>query len=728
MKKVGLMTWFTFNNYGSVLQAYALGEIIKTNGLSVEYIDYQPKVKPKNIFDDSLIINFEKLLERINLSKITSKKETICKKFDAFRDEFSKSNKCYSFTDLKMLCNSYDYLVCGSDQIWSPNAYDENYFLIFSDSANKIAYSPSFGVSDIHDKLLKSRIIDMVSDFKNVSVREENGKKILEDNSICKTLDPTLLLSSNSWDKLLNLKKTNNKKYILCYFLGKNSRYYKIANRLAQINNYDLLIIPTNEMSLRNHGKILEDCGPKEFINYIKNADLVLTDSYHGMLFSINYNKEFIVFERFKNNKESQNSRIYNTLKEFSLEDRLYKEESTCLFLTNINYDIVNQKLNKLRKNSLDYLKNSFLNCSSINENISKPTHLITKMCTGCGMCASVCPKKCIEIKQNEFGFFEYIVDEKKCINCGLCKKVCAQCQNNAITIDNKKLFACRTNDKQLLMNSASGGVASEMSKLAINKGLFVLGCEYNLKDNMAKHIIVKKIEELNLLSGSKYLQSYTVDAFKNLKNIDKGIVFATPCQIASVDNYLKNMGKRDDFILVDIICHGVPTYNIWNRIVKNNITSVNFRNKKYGWHNKVLTINDKKISNHFFYDFFDSNCVYNKCCYDCNYRNKSAADIRIGDFWGNKYKKDNYGISMVILLTSKGEKFFNDLNIYKHLENISDYKKNQQYENISLPLNYYNLMMDLSKKTNTLDQVHRKYIKKIVLDKKMRKIFHIFK
>lgn len=242
----------------------------------------------------------------------------------------------------------------------------------------------------------------------------------------------------------------------------------------------------------------------------------------------------------------------------------------------------------------------------------------------------------------------------------------------------------------------------------------------------------MSNIDQLKLLSGSKYLQSYTVDAFEKIKMLEEGIIFATPCQIASIDNYLKITGKRNNFVLIDIICHGVPTYNIWKRLIKDKkIETVNFRNKKYGWHNKVLTINDKKVLNRDFYDFFDSNSIYNKCCYDCNYRNKSSADIRIGDFWGEKYSKDMLGVSMVILLTKKGEDFFNSIDsksIYKKMENITDYDKNQQSENISLPANYYNLMDDLSNKTKTANFVHKKYIRKIVLDKKIRRVFHFLK
>lgn len=724
MKKIGLMTWFTHNNYGSVLQAYALGETIKNENFIIEYINYEPKPIAKNIFERSLNKNIDSLYERIMKNKVTKSKKKIDVKYAEFRKKLNASSLCNGFTDLKSISNQYDSIVCGSDQIWSPNAYDENYFLVFADNIKKIAYAPSFGVTDIYDINLKNKIRSMVNSFDFVSVREEDGKNILNNKDIIKTLDPTLLLNSQEWIKKLNLTNNNFHKYILCYFLGNNKKYYNYAKKIAKEKKLELLIIPTNSFSINKRGKVLYDCGPKEFVEYIYNASLILTDSYHGMLFSINFNKNFVIFERFNNNRESQNSRIYSTLNEFSLFARLYsniKNNNAEVFET--NYTNVNKILNEKRRISIDFLNESLhFEKKGLTHNYE-----ITKMCTGCGMCAAICPQKCISIKINKNGFYEYSVDKEKCINCDMCKKICGQCKNNVEIINGKKIYACKSNNKDVLISSASGGIGTELSRLSIENNINVIGCTYNYEKNIAEHVVIDSMNEIGLLKGSKYLQSYTVDAFSKLKKMKNGVVIGTPCQIASVDNYLRLLDKRDSFILIDLICHGVPTYNLLYRLLDGKrIKNINFRNKRNGWHSKILTIDDKKISDKKFYDFFESNSIFNRCCYDCNYRNGSSADIRIGDFWGKKYQNNNDGMSMVIICTKNGKRFFDSINqkdIERKEENTNDYVLNQQSKNIALPSNYYTIMDLLANKKLPLNQIYNKYFYKIVLERKIRKI-----
>ena len=228
------------------------------------------------------------------------------------------------------------------------------------------------------------------------------------------------------------------------------------------------------------------------------------------------------------------------------------------------------------------------------------------------------------------------------------------------------------------------------------------------------------------MLSGSKYLQSFTQNAFKEISKIKQGVIIGTPCQIASIDNYLRITEKRNNFILIDLICHGVPSYLLWDKLIKElniKIQDVQFRNKKYK-HKKVLTINSKKINNKKFYNYYDSGLIFNECCYDCNYREACSSDIRIGDFWGKNSKN---GISKVLINTKSGYNLFNQIidNIDCTEENIINYYKNQQKKNVILPIERYYLINELKNKSNTLSKLSSKYCDKIIIDAKIRKRFY---
>jgi coenzyme F420-reducing hydrogenase beta subunit len=722
MNKVGLMTWFSHNNYGSVLQAFALKKIIESHGYNVEFINYEPKVRKKTLFDMKPSYYYNQILNKIYLKKYAKNFLNINDIYEEFRHKhFIISNKCEGYKDLVEVCNQYQFVVCGSDQIWSPNVFDINYFLPFLEPNKKIAYAPSIGVSNISNEFILNKIKKLVSDFKNISFREENAIELLSCNNAKWVLDPTLLLTKDEWINTLNLKKYH-KKYILCYFLSDNKKFNKVANKLAKVTGLDIKYIPVNKNTLYKKNDIAWETGPKEFVELIYNASYVLTDSFHGALFSIIFNKEFNIFERFKNtNLESQNSRVYNILNKMNLNSRLISSFNQININNQINYTEVNDKLEKYRSDSLNYLLNSF----SDEHSLHNPKKNISNVeCTGCGLCTLICPKKCISIKLNDNGFYSSIIDESKCVNCGLCKKMCPQLNSNSVSLSKSKLYSGKSADDTIIKKSTSGGVAYEISKYALSNNIPVIGCYYNNNANIAEHIMINSINDLNKLSGSKYLQSYTVNAFEKISSLENGIIFGTPCQIAAIDIYLKKLNKRDKFVLVDLICHGVPSYNLWKKTIKNiNVNKVNFRDKSEGWHKILLTINNRKISNKKFYNFFNYNLIYNECCYNCNYRSKSSADIRLGDYWHSKFSKNKLGINMIIINTSVGEHFIKKI---KHIiispENIDDYFLMQQSQNELVPLDYYDIINALKNDNASWSVLYKKYCRKRVYDRFIRK------
>lgn len=728
-KKIAIMTWHSYDNYGSVLQVYALRKKIRDFGYKkVDVINYLPHTRKVKLKKRITFKNLKRKLfsKKQNIQKLTEQRAS---KYTCFREKFlAYTEKCNDETDLFLLNDQYDKFICGSDQIWAPTVFDKNYFLDFvSNDSKKIAYAPSIGLSSIDNKYVRENMGKFINKFECLSIREEQGQKIIKniaDKNAKVVLDPTLLLEKGEWNQAFNLNADKGE-YILYYCLGNNKNNYKIAKKIAKQLKKELKVVPTDILDYKKEK--IENCGPEEFLKLIYNAYMVITDSFHGTIFSINFNIPFITFKRFKDNKLSQNSRIYNILKKVNLENRIY-DNNIKYFLENpsIDFSHSNQVITIERNKSIDFLQKSIQK-----EKAENSQQIITNSCIGCGMCSIVCPQKCINIELNEKGFYNYKIDQEKCIKCNKCKRVCGQLGNEAKSIENMELYSANSLDKNVLDTSSSGGIAYEVSSFGIKNELPVIGCIYDSKKSIAKHIKVDNEKDLKKLSGSKYLQSFTKEAFEELKELDKGIVIGTPCQIASVDKYLKILKKREKFVLVDLICHGVPSYYLWKKYITTfgKIREVNFRDKKYGWRRKTISINNayhKSEDKDLFYDFFETNIVFNDTCYECKYRTKTLADIRIGDYWGDKFKKEQSGISMVIINTEKGKEIIKQLIDSKRIkaekQTIQDYFKTQQTVNTHIPLIQQEVIEKLKNNKYTLKEISKKYCKSELRHKKMMK------
>lgn len=739
VKKIGLMTWFTYDNYGSMLQSNATLKIVKKMGYDIELINYVPKEAYKNL--DTFYYT-QKIISKVK--KITNKtnnnfKEIRNKKFIEYRESLPKSERVEDKSSLFNLNKKYDAFICGSDQIWAPTVFDENYFLSFvNDKNKKIAYAPSIGLPVIENKYVKAKMENLIKEFRFLSTREEQGARIIKNltgKDANVVLDPTLLLNKQDWmEDFVEIPYEN---YILAYFLGDNIEYYNACKEIAKLENKRLIIIPTTSEDLSKDECIFDELGPNEFISLIDKAEMVLTDSFHGTIFSINFKKPFISFKRFKDDKLSQNSRIYNILDKLNLNDLIFENniDKIMRISKSIDYDKVSASLNNLRNESLDFLKNSLIaavDSKEINRNI-----IITNSCTGCSVCSISCPKNCISIALNDKGFFEYSIDQDKCINCGICEKVCGQNKFGLISIADKRMFGGYIKNSKELMKSSSGGICTAIAKESINNGQSVIGCAYDNINNIAKLDIFNDIKEIEKMQGSKYIQAYTIDALNKLDTLDTGVIFGTPCQISGINSYLTFKKKRENFLLIDIICHGVPSYVLWNKYISkfNNIKELKFRDKRRGWRQKYIYIktnsktyckNEKKD---FFYRFFEMCNVYNECCYECRYRDKSAADLRVGDYWGPRYIKNKTGVSMIIPMTNKGNEYITSLKKQKLIQleesDINDYFKYQQTENIRIPLEYDEIISDLKKPFTTLKQIDKKYNSKLRNINRIRKLYY---
>lgn len=297
------------------------------------------------------------------------------------------------------------------------------------------------------------------------------------------------------------------------------------------------------------------------------------------------------------------------------------------------------------------------------------------KDCYGCGVCATVCGKKIIGIGLNKEGFYEpRVIDPDRCVGCGLCLDVYSFLQEEpSLRRTEIHSYAAWSKDTVIRRKCSSGGVGFELGRTLIEEDYKVCGVRYDAERARAEHYIATTVKELIPSIGSKYIQSYTVDGFKAINRKEKYLVTGTPCQIDSFRRYIRKFNVEDNFVLMDFFCHGVPSMHLWQKYLQEvekltgNVTYVSWRNKLTAWHDSydLLIRGEKSFYNSRlsqgdrFYRFFLSDACLGKACYErCKYKyDRSAADIRIGDLWGNTYKSNEDGVSAAVAFTEKGNK-----------------------------------------------------------------------
>jgi hypothetical protein len=371
MEKVAVVNRTLFKNYGSVLQCFALSKAVEKFGYSCDIIWSKGSLS-KN-FDlryEKIFSIFMNLLKNPSLIKViignlkslkneVPSKETT-EKFDYFVEK-NINHILYSKKELKTLVqNNYYYkYICGSDQIWNPTSLylDPLLFLRFSPKNKRIAYAPSLGC-DIIPNYNKSKLKKYILGIPNVSIRETQGQKLLEELCGVKfpvVSDPTLLFDMDFWKGYA--APCESEGYLLYYFLNEPSE--EIQGKLIDLckNTQKKAVIinsPLKYLSKSNIPAVYPDCGPSEFLGLVKNADYIITDSYHGMLFSIIFEKNFLSVPR--NYKEhDQSSRQKSVLDYLGLEER-YTIDICNDKLTPIEYGLVNVKIEQFRQYSYDFL------------------------------------------------------------------------------------------------------------------------------------------------------------------------------------------------------------------------------------------------------------------------------------------------------------------------------------------------------------------------------------
>jgi len=373
MRRIGIHTITDYVNYGNRLQNYAVQEILKSLGFEVESIVNYP-VRPvddnyefflsrlKNAIKLSPLTLFKKLVQKINDIR-NRKLDAACKQrkaasFKKFSDKhIAESSFTLTLNHIPPhLDERYDYCVVGSDQIWNPNIrYGSSLdFLSYVSKEKRIALAPSIGVSVIpvkYNEIYRRYLNEMAF----LSVREEKGAELIRE--LCGRdaevlVDPTLTLTSEHWDKLATRAPGRpSRKYLLTYFIGEVSRSrFSALQKLAAQEGLELVMMN----SLKQPDRY--DADPAEFLDFIRSAELVCTDSFHCIIFSMHFRRPFVVFER-EGKSAPMGSRIDTLLKKFGFSSRQAHELQQTGNYFNIDFSHVQETMDTEREKVYRYLR-----------------------------------------------------------------------------------------------------------------------------------------------------------------------------------------------------------------------------------------------------------------------------------------------------------------------------------------------------------------------------------
>lgn len=379
------------------------------------------------------------------------------------------------------------------------------------------------------------------------------------------------------------------------------------------------------------------------------------------------------------------------------------------------------------------------------------------KKCNGCYSCINACPKNCIKMQIDDEGFEYPVVDEVKCVHCGICDKVCPELNKPKESEKIQDIYVGYALDKDLVLKSSSGGVFALLAMETLQKQGVVFGV--TIDENVAKHIFIEDISELDRILKSKYVQSKVGNSYSQAKQFlekKREVLFCgTPCQIAGLKKYLNK--DYENLICVDFICHGVPSQKVLDSYLHyvtdinqedSEIIDVKFRTKTAGWENYgiLTTFASNKTYEQtgikdFYFKGFLNDITLRPSCYYCGFKGiNRCSDITLADAWGvNYYNKEMYnkdGVSLVIIQTKKGKKIFDRITKNLRLDNVEEEFIKKRNVNA-----YYPVIMDyrrrrffkllrrgesfdkcIEKTVNiNIDVKIQRKIKKIILNKRIK-------
>ena len=695
----GLITFHFAHHYGAQLQAYATMRAVEQLGTSCEVIDYRlPHTTGTNqIFKKG----FSPRVFVQNLHTAIHK-DAFMTRFQRFEDfvsqELHLSEAQYESVEQLSQCPPvYDTYISGSDQIWSPSVFadgrlDPAFFLTFAQKGRKISYASSFGGTPIQEEM-RGELAEYLSSFDAVSARERQAQSLLEEilqRPVPLVVDPTLLLDGKDWAELA-VAPSRTGPYILCYFISDYSDLLPYLEQVKGMTGYPVVQLAGTRRPVKNVDEVIFDAGPKEFLGLFQNAAYVLTNSFHGTAFAIQFEKPFYTAVSPKERLHPEQSRTFHLLEIGGITDRLTGLPVVAKPDCPIDYGAVRKRLDAQRAASIVYLGNALLDRDSGAEaNLIPPVPKTSEAreiklagvlnCTGCFACAAACPMGCITMKPDQEGFLRPDIGES-CMRCGKCMEACPVLMKQTSDHMVKGVYAAWTTDADVRAESTSGGVFTALAKEVLKEGGVVFGAAFD-QAFCVRHVAVEEENGLSRLRGAKYVQSDLGNVFLQVKEkLEEGrqVLFSgTPCQTAGLLQFLKT--PYDNLLVCDLVCHGVPSPAVWEEFRKKlqeerhrKLMAVSFRSKEDGWNNAKFSA---EFAGKVYYieplmetpygRGFGMALFLRPSCYRCPFASLDRkADLTLGDFWGVSKEalppeaQLEAGISLVLTHTEKGQAAF---------------------------------------------------------------------
>lgn len=686
--KTGLVTFFHIHHYGAVLQAYATARAVEGLGSACEIFNYHVNQ------DNDLFRSSAGLSAAAANAHTALHYRAMHERYERFEDFAARNLKITErrYGSLRELESApeCDVYLSGSDQIWNPKIFpdgrfDPVYFSRFT-AGRKIAYAPSFGVPRIPDGM-EDTLRDYLADFSHLSAREARGQAILREvagREAPVVLDPTLLMRQEDWAALsAEPKRTGG--YILCYCISAPGPLAPYIRRLQEETGLPVVQLCGMRRKVHPKAERVFSAGPAEFLGLFRRASYVCTNSFHGTVFSVQFQKPFFTSVSPAELAAPEQSRIFSLLNRLGLANRIIGKGDAAGPLDAVDWVAAAQHLEAQRRDSLEYLRAALENRpvsapQSAAHGNEFPKLVQRTDCTGCTACASVCPKDAISMEADREGFAYPAVNLEKCIHCGRCTAVCPplhppkSCPLPAV-------FAAWNKDDIVRKDSTSGGVFSLIAADTLECGGVVFGAALDDKQRL-RHIACFSLEELRHLRGAKYVQSDLRGVYREIRELVKTrpVLFSgTPCQVDGLYHFLGH--RPENLTTCDLVCQGVPSPGVWADMVRSieggkrrSLQTVRFRNKVAGWKDSHFTLLYKDGSADSAPLFqtewgraFGRALFLRPCCHRCPYTSLSrTGDFTLGDFWGLRPdelpEQQEKGVSLLMVNTAHASHIFDRL------------------------------------------------------------------
>lgn len=674
---VGIYGLWYGRNYGSIITYYALNEVVKSFGYTTAMI--------KNPLGR----------EGLDLSKLTRSHALV------FADKHYDITPLMGIDHMAGLNEICDRFLLGSDQMWNyglSRPYKQTYFFDFvRDDRVKVAYATSFGKEKYNgpeeEKGITGRNLKRMD---AISVRDDFSREICEKTfgvPAVINLDPVFLCDKKKYEELIEEATLDFKDFIFAYVLDPNREFGEQLKMVAKATGKKIVVIFNEGGDRESYRRALEveddnfiflmDATVEEWLYCYKNADFVITDSFHGSCFSVIFGKTFVV----KKNMGRGGQRFDFLLGELGLKEYMvttigdiFKKFLSVGLNHKIDYANAYKVIEEKKRTSIAWLKKALSGKDGLLRARNKKSVenvLPADKCMGCGACVSTCPVDALSLVPDTNGYYKSRTDFEKCINCGKCVKVCPALKLPEKT--NRKQPKCYefvAADPQVLQNSSSGGVFPLLAQEAFRRKGSVVGAAWR-EDFSVAHIMIDSEQDLPKLQKSKYLQSFLGNTFRQVeKKLKDGkfVLFSgCPCQVTGLKSYL---GKEyDNLLTVDLLCGNAPSTRFFQEYLKeqfpDGVKAYEFRNKSESWNCEGVLITLKNGDKVYrrggraddYQRVFHNHTMCAPHCENCRYQETPRfGDLTIGDFWGisgkDKTLDVSKGVSVVLCNNDKGEQY----------------------------------------------------------------------